>query len=147
MTIVLSTDLHRFRAKLQRSPGGCWNWIGARKPTGYGNFWYAGKTVLAHRFAWEALVGPIPDGLTVDHICRNTSCVNPAHMEIVPFAVNLLRGECPPAANARKTHCPQGHQYGGDNLHITRGGRRHCRTCKRDRARAAYRIAHGLESA
>lgn len=94
---------------------GCWPWLLAPQntktmPSGYGRFWLRdGSQPLAHRLVYELVVGPIPPGLTLDHLCRNTMCVNPWHMEPVTSAENVLRGEGAPAQNARKTHCKQGH--------------------------------------
>jgi len=83
----------------------------------------------AHRFGYELLVGPIPTGLTLDHLCRVRTCVNPAHLEPVSIGENVLRGDTRPAANLKKTHCPRGHAYDAANTYIARGGERHCRTC------------------
>lgn len=78
------------------TPGdGCWEWTGARQPDGrydYGMFWDGTRAVRAHRFAYELLVGPIPVGLELDHLCRNPPCVNPAHLEPVTHAENIRRG-------------------------------------------------------
>ncbi len=90
---------------------------------------------LAHRLSYEAFVGPIVDNLTIDHLCRNRWCVNPTHLEAVPLATNVMRGESPPAKNARKTHCPKGHPYDESNTHVTSKGWRICKACNADRAR------------
>lgn len=111
--------------------GECWVWTGAMHREGYGVF---GAT-LAHRVAYEAFIGEIPAGLTIDHLCRNRACVNPIHLEPTTLPVNVMRGESPPARNARKTHCPQGHPYDDVNTHITSKGWRSCKACNRDRAR------------
>ncbi len=102
----------------------------------YGQLGVDGTKVQAHRFAYELLVGPIPDGLEIDHLCRVTACVNPAHLEPVTGQVNTLRGDTPAAKNAAKTHCPQGHVYSVKNTGVG-NGRRRCRTCGRERTRAA----------
>lgn len=107
----------------------CWIWTGGiHKKTGYGNFWLNGTTWLAHRYAYAALVGEIPDGWTVDHLCRVRHCVNPAHLEAVSFAENNRRSDSASARNMRKTHCPQGHPYIEGNIYAKRG-RRYCATC------------------
>jgi len=98
------------------------------------------RYVRAHRYSYEAFVGPIPEGLTLDHLCRVRNCVNPEHLEPVSLKENLLRGDSSPAHNARKTHCMRGHALSGDNLYINPGtGYRACRTCLRERARKLRR--------
>lgn len=117
-------------ALIAREPDVCWPWPLSRDK-GYGLTWVAGKLVKAHRAAYELLVGPIPPGLQIDHLCRNRACVNPSHMEPVTQHVNILRGVGFAAVNAIKTHCPQGHPYDETNTKISKKGRRHCRTCLR----------------
>ena len=99
--------------------------------------------LTVHRVAYEAAVGPIPEGLQLDHLCRNTLCTNPAHLEPVTCRENLLRGNTLQAANAAKTHCPYGHPYAGENLRVRRlksgGLGRSCRECARVFGRAARR--------
>jgi hypothetical protein len=94
-----------------------------------------------HRVAYELLVGPIPEGLELDHLCRNTRCVNPEHLEPVTGRENLMRAVSSWAAkNAAKTHCPQGHPYDEENTKVKRDGGRACRACGREfmrRKRAA----------
>lgn len=115
-------------------PGGCWLWTGTILARGYGQFWvgpgHRGLRVRAHRFAYEMLVGPIPDGLVIDHLCRVPLCVNPAHMEPVTGRVNIRRGIGPSAVNARKTHCHRGHPFTPANTLLYRGSRC-CRACMR----------------
>lgn len=129
----------RFWAKVQQV-GECWVWQGAKKTgTGYGYFHaVSGTTVRAHRWAYEQMVGPIPDGLQLDHLCRNPSCVNPSHLDPVTAKVNTARSESFAALNARKTHCPQGHPYDADNTRIDKRGLRHCRECRNAQCRAYY---------
>jgi hypothetical protein len=130
-------SLHdRFWAKVD-AMGDCWEWTGGKQDRRYGIFHPNGSATgeMAHRFAWELLVGPIPDGLTLDHLCRNPSCVNPDHLEPVTIAENLMRGYGLVGKNIRKTHCPQNHAYSGDNLYIDPRGWRKCRTCERARNR------------
>ena len=120
----------RFRAKIEITETGCHQWIGATAGDGYGLFHVevtptgVPRREYAHRWAYERYVGPIPDGLVIDHLCRNHGCVNPSHLEAVTQQVNLARG----VGNSSRTHCPSGHPYSGDNLRTHRG-KRYCRTC------------------
>lgn len=125
----------------------CWRWTGAVNHDGYGVIREGGRGTVnlrAHRVVYEVLVGPIPEGLDLDHVwargCSSRRCVNPAHLEPVTRAENVLRGNSLPARNARKTHCPKGHRYTpGNTLRDSRGYRR-CRQCRVD-YRAASRVA------
>lgn len=127
------SDGERFWEKVDRSggPDACWPWLAKRNWMGYGNFWADGREWMAHRWAYQELVGPITEGLTLDHLCRNRWCVNPAHMEQVTLGENILRGEGPAAKNRRKTHCKRGHPF--DEANTYRFGPqkqwRMCRTC------------------
>lgn len=126
------------RAMVAVTEDGCWEWLGTRSPLGYGR---AGDA-WSHRLSYEAFVGPIPGELTLDHLCRNRACCNPAHLEAVTLTENKRRGESPAAVNARKVRCPLGHPYAGANLIRHAKGRR-CRECKRrtERQRYAQRVA------
>ena len=114
---------------------GCWNWTRFLDDEGYGFTAFRGGYTKAHRAMYRELVGPIPDGLTLDHLCRNRACVNPEHMEPVTIRVNALRGDTAAARNAARTHCPQDHEYTVDNTYITPEGSRRCRTCTREHIR------------
>lgn len=129
-------DSVRFWSKVDKTAaGGCWEWTASKTKNGYGKFrWGAGEK-LPHRFAYELLVGPIPSGLHIDHLCRNRACCNPDHLEPVTNRENLLRGDTIPARHAAKTHCPKGHPYAGDNLYIDPTGKRGCLTCRKDAVR------------
>lgn len=109
----------------------CWNWTGTIKSDGYGTAWFRGRTLGAHRIAYQLLVGSVPDGLCLDHLCRNRSCVNPAHLEPVTTRENILRGEAPPAKFAVATHCIRGHEFSPENTYYQAGGRRACHACSR----------------
>ena len=127
----------RFWAKVDKS-GECWLWTAAIDRNGYGKFRHQGGAVFAHRVAYELEVGPVPDGLELDHLCRVPRCVRSDHLEPVTHRDNLLRGATISARNAAKTHCPQGHPYDEANTKFTRGGWRTCRTCRNLRSRLSY---------
>ena len=116
---------------------GCWNWAGSLSRYGYGRI--RGKPErLAHRVVYELLVGPIPEGLQLDHLCRNPRCVRPDHLEPVTHRENLLRGETFAARHAGKTHCPAGHPYDDANTYISKRGQRKCRKCAAERSLRNY---------
>jgi hypothetical protein len=137
----------RFMSHVQEDlESGCWLWTGARIWSGYGLFTVGkGQLRRVHRLAYEWFIGPIPDGLDVEHACHtrdetcrgrgqscpHRACVNPTHLEAITHHENLLRGDTIPARHAAKTHCPQGHPYAGSNLYITPRGGRACKTCQR----------------
>lgn len=114
---------------------GCWRWTAAKNSRGYGTLNLGERWVLAHRIMYETLVGPISDGLVLDHLCRNRACVRPGHLEPVTQQENLLRGETITAHFAAKDCCPAGHLYDEENTYLWRGGR-HCRACRREQLRA-----------
>lgn len=114
----------------------CWTWEAATTWLGYGKFSTTRSVwTPAHRVSHELFVGPIPEGLQIDHLCRNPRCVNPKHLEPVTPRENTMRGEAPSAYHAKKTHCPKGHPYSGDNLYVGAKGNRVCRACGREKAR------------
>ena len=125
-------DMNRFWAKVERTES-CWLWTAALNMPeemngGYG-YW---NNRVAHRLAYEQLVGPIPEGMVLDHLCRVRRCVNPEHLEVVDRRTNNRRGVGFAGQNAAKTHCPQGHPYSEENLVNLASGFRRCKQCKRD---------------
>lgn len=124
----------------KRSPNDCWNWMCSTLPNGYGQAIHAAfATTLAHRIAYELVVGQIPDGMQLDHLCRNHRCVNPAHLEPVSARENVLRGVGVCSINAKKTHCPKGHEYTPENTKLTHIGGRGCKACAAEKRREKYR--------
>lgn len=147
-----------FWSKVAVADNGCWYWMASRRRNDYGRFGGKDNQRASHRVAYEALVGPIPDGLQLDHLCRRTWCVNPAHLEPVTNAENTRRALAARAAgapiltppppifqkrepkrpprlgpklpyNKTKTHCIHGHELSGENLYVTPKGYRNCRAC------------------
>jgi hypothetical protein len=123
----------RFASRLVRS-GECIEYTGCRMPLGYGiTRWAHCPELLAHRLAYRALRGDIPEGLVLDHLCRNPSCVNPEHLEPVTHRINTLRGISPPAIQAKQTHCKYGHEFNEANTRWSSGKKRQriCVICNR----------------
>jgi HNH endonuclease len=126
----------RFWPKVEKTID-CWTWIGGKSSAGYGMFWDGTRRVFAHRYAYELLIGPIPNGLQMDHLCRVRACVNPAHLEPVTQRVNILRGEGFHKFQLAKTCCPKGHTYTPENTYVWKNTRR-CRECTRAYQRELY---------
>lgn len=121
--------LDRFLAKFDQPEEGCWNWK-ASPAVGYGQFWNGEYRTGAHRVSYTHFVGAIPDGLYLDHLCRNPRCVRPDHLEPVTNYENQVRGNTVIAANVAKTHCRHGHEFTPENTGYADGGReRRCKTC------------------
>lgn len=137
------TPLQRWCSKVElpADPEGCWEWRGYRLRN-YGRFWPGGNVgrrrlrydIPAYRYGYERFVGPIPEGLHLDHLCRNPGCVNPDHLEAVTCKENLRRApHAPSTINEAKTHCVAGHPLSGDNLTINVQGSRVCKACSYQR--------------
>lgn len=128
------TPAERFWSKVHKSPDGCWIWT-AGKYQGYGRFREGGtgsRNVLAHRWAWEQEHGAVPDGLELDHLCRNRACVRPDHLEAVPPTVNKARQD---QAKPLRPTCKWGHDWTVENTRYRADGRgRVCRACDRIRS-------------
>lgn len=150
MTVaVVEAPIERFRRRLDVVESGCWLWTWPLT-NGYGRF----GNERAHRWSYEHFVGPIPDGLDLDHLCHTAdescpggtscphrACVNPSHLEPVTRTENILRGRGPDVQRARhaaQTHCKHGHEFTPENTRITARGYRRCRECARQLAREAY---------
>jgi hypothetical protein len=139
----------RILEKTTPGQGGCIIWTGSTSD-GYGVLYINDVGRVAHRLLYEILVGPVPDGLELDHTCHTEAldcpggqcihrrCINPNHMEAVTPAINKLRGRSPIAANAFKTHCPHGHEYSEENTYRKANGQRICRECRRVQSRTSY---------
>lgn len=126
LSIEERLDIHTDK----NGPDGCWVWTGAlNDKRGYARLRVDGRNPYAHRLSYEIRVGPVPEGLELDHLCRNPACLNPAHLEPVPHVVNMLRG-----ATATRTHCVNGHLFDDANTYIrvTKIGwvARQCRACR-----------------
>jgi len=129
----------RFWSKVQKSSG-CWRWTGFIDKGGYGRIRAAGRDtpiLYAHRVAYELLIGSVPEGLQLDHLCRNKWCCNPQHLEPVTMAENLRRGDVPVRTRLVGLLCPKGHPRSG-NVFVWRGHIKACKACRNERRRALY---------
>jgi hypothetical protein len=130
--VNLSNLPEELRSNIEVEPNsGCWIWAGAWNTFGYGYF----EKKLTHRTVYMELVGEIPEGLELDHLCRTPCCCNPRHLEPVTHRVNCSRGIAAEVNRRRhlsKTHCPRGHEYSKENTYIAPlSGQRMCRICRR----------------
>lgn len=128
---MMPVDTEAFDARWQPEPmSGCWLWIGGTA-LGYGRIRVDGSFKMAHRLSYERFVGPIPESMHLDHLCRTPACINPEHLEPVTSRENTMRGIGPTAVNARKTHCIRGHEFNEANTYLTKKGQRYCRPCQK----------------
>lgn len=134
-----ATATERFHRRITMVPapegvtGPCWQWDVLRPASGYGDI-FDGSPWLVHRWSYTQFVGPIPDGLEIDHLCRNRGCANPEHLEPVTSSENTRRGHW-----GMRTHCSHGHEYTPENTRRIPSYRgRVCVTCRRERAREQY---------
>jgi len=133
---MLISNRDRFWSKVAFSQSGCWKWLAGKQAPGYGRFYCDGKMMLAHRFAFADIRGPLPPFIygecELDHLCREPACVRPDHLEIVTHQVNMLRSDVPSAIHARQTHCHKGHEFTSENIYlIPSTGSRQCRQCSK----------------
>ncbi len=146
---IVRDPMERFFEKVEVLESGCWQWT-ASLAVGYGRFSIRERPSgwrLAHRWLYEQWLGPIPDGLVLDHLCRNRACVNPDHLEPVTHGENLRRGVGLTAINARKTHCVHGHPLADGNVYLDRKGFRSCLICRREAHKRNEARKHGAELA
>ena len=127
--------LKRFNEKSIVIDNGCWEWQG-RTAKGYGIFSCLGRQIQTHIFSYNHFKGPVPEGLHLDHLCRNRKCANPEHLEPVTPGENLRRGEAPNWKTNRENVCKNGHSM--DNAIVNKDGRRRCRECVNRRWRELY---------
>ena len=125
------TPFERVMARVEKEPDGCWSWTGPVL-RGYGSMFVAigSSPQRVHRIVWQELRGVIAAGLQLDHLCRNTRCVNPDHLEPVTPLTNTLRSNGIAALNTKKTECPQGHAFTAENTYLFRG-KRACLVCRK----------------
>lgn len=139
-----------FVARTERQEDGCLLWTGRTLPSGYAIYKTGGRTVYVYRWAYEHFVGPIPEGLTIEHLCHDPficqlvqrcphrRCAEPSHLLPLTGAENSMRGGSPLAWKSRQIDCVHGHPLSGPNLYVTPGGRRQCRQCRNDALERFY---------
>lgn len=141
--IIVGDDTARFLSYFDRTDADeCWPWLGGLRPEGYGAFFLTDRHVSAHRYSYEHFIGPVPEGLVLDHTCHKGSvcvggvgcphrrCVNPGHLEPVTNEENIRRGNIGMVRKARR-FCRHGHRYTPTNTYIAPDGARQCRECRR----------------
>lgn len=126
--------LTRALSKIEYMTDGCWRWTDCLHYSGYGRITVDGKVRYAHRVVYELLIGPIPDDLELDHLCRNRACVNPQHLEPVPHRENVIRGVHPLAQIHRSGYCKNGHPINVETRHVFADGSfGSCKLCRKER--------------
>ena len=123
--LAKKSTIERFLNKIKINEKGCWIWTGNVSNKGYGRFRFEGHKGYAHIFSFQYFNGPIPKGHEVDHLCRDSLCSNPDHLDAVTHNINVKRG----LAGIKRTHCKRGHLMDQANSMFEKNGRRHCRTC------------------
>lgn len=121
-----------FLARVRPDPSGCWGWDGAHSKDGYGQLYVRPRMLYAHRVAYRLYVGPLVDGLVIDHLCQNPGCCNPAHLEQIEHRENIRRGRA-----ATKANCKRGHARTPENTYVRKDGSRICAVCTLEKQRQA----------
>lgn len=137
--VALSASQKFEKFAVQGNDDECWEWNGYKNPGGYALIRFSKYNIRAHRYAFETYIGPIPEGLVLDHICRNRGCVNPHHVRPMTRVENMLIGTRS-NQNKGKTHCIRGHEFTPENT-IVSNGKRGCRICKIEYSRRVYRMS------
>lgn len=153
---MAASRIEVFWSRFEVAENGCWLWTHSCQSEGYATFSERHRHFAAHLYAYRTLVGPIPKGLTLDHLCHTRDescaggpsclhrrCVNPSHLEAVTAVVNNLRGRSPMAKNKRKTHCMRGHEFTLENTRISKKGSRQCRACQMANQRERRALERG----
>jgi hypothetical protein len=124
-----NNDIERFMGHVDVTKS-CWVWKGSKDKNGYGFYWSKNKVRRAHRFIYSKMIGDLVDGMVIDHLCHNPSCVNPDHLEQVTQRENTFRSTTSVAIiNSSKKECMNGHTFSYSNTIIRKDGTRNCRTC------------------
>ena len=133
--------INRILRRVVESDAGCWEFQGSRLARGYGRVGWKGRLWLTHRITYIYFISEIPEGLEIDHLCKNPPCCNPWHLEPVTRSVNIRRGTQwlhVVERETAKSHCPEGHPYNETNTYVTAEGHRQCRKCKAEAKRRYY---------